>query len=91
MFDVLEGFQDAIWMMYHGVNLNFRDQGDVVNSRGMFDQMRSLGYNTSSSVFNLGTMFFLIVIYVVRVIFYGLVVNIVKKPSERTQDYLKSY
>ena len=52
--------------------------------------MRSLGYTTSSSVFNLGTMLFLIISYILRLIVYAMVVNLVKVKSETTENYLKS-
>ena len=88
MFDVLEAFQNAIWALYQRVNINFRYQGNIVDSKGMFDQMRSLGYNTSSSVFNLGTMLFLIISYILRLIVYAMVVNLVKVKSETMENYL---
>ena len=63
MFDVLEGFEDTVKGFFKSVDLNFRLEDPENDSRGLFDQMRSLGYSTSNSIFNLGTIFFLIVFY----------------------------
>ena len=52
MFDVLEGFKDTILALFESIDLNFRDESESANSRGMFDQMRSLGYETSNSISN---------------------------------------
>ena len=73
MFDVLEGFEDTVKDFYRVIDLNFRREDEQTDSRGMFDQMRSLGYQTSNTIFNLGTIFFLIIIYFIRLLIYSLV------------------
>ena len=57
--------------VYSHLDIVFKDDDEVYPSRGMFDQLRSLGYQTSNSVFNLGTIFFLVIFNFLRVFNYG--------------------
>ena len=88
MFDLLEGFEDTIKGFFKSIDLNFR-QDTEVDSRGMFDQIRSLGYSTSNSIFNLGTIFFLIIFYLIRVFIYSFVYKVNQKTG-KMEEYLKS-
>jgi hypothetical protein len=88
MFDVLEGFEDTVKGLFQSVNLNFRNSDMKVESRGMFDQMRSLGYETSNSINNLGTIFFVIIFLLIRLYLYGLA-YIVNMKTGKMETYLK--
>ena len=88
MFDVLEGFEDTVKGLFESVDLIFRNEDIKVESRGMFDQMRSLGYETSNSINNLGTLFFVIIFLFIRLYFYGLA-YLINMKTGKMESYLK--
>jgi len=71
MFDVLESEELSPRRI-----MNFDDEDE--NGGDIFDQMRDLGYETHSSILNLGTLFVLLVIYFCQVVYCGLLALFVK-------------
>ena len=65
MFDVLESEELSPRKVF-----NFMPE--EVNGEDIFDQMRDLGYETHSSVLNLGTLFVLLIVYFIQVFYCGL-------------------
>ena len=64
MFDVLDGLDDT---KYDISNMfKFSDCSQLDKQR-YIDQMRDLGYKTSNSILNLGSLFILVMVYFIRV------------------------
>lgn len=51
--------------------------------------MHDLGYESSNSIFNLGTLFLMIVAYIVRLFFYSMVYALNLK-TDKFADFLES-
>ena len=64
MFDVLDGLDDT---KFDPNNLWSFSDCNQLDKQQYIDQMRDLGYKTSNSILNLGSLFILLIIYFLRV------------------------
>ena len=66
MFDVLNGLDDT---PYDPNNfIEYDEEENELDKNKFISQMSDLGYKTHNAILNLGSLFFLIVIYFVRLI-----------------------
>jgi hypothetical protein len=82
MFDVLESEELSPRKL-----LDFDDEDE--NGGDIFDQMRDLGYETHSSVLNLGTLFVLLIFYALQLIYCGVLALFVKLTKRGVDHYSK--
>lgn len=67
MFDILDGLDDT---KYDPNNMIEFDENNDLDTQVFISQMSDLGYKTNNSVQNLGSMFFIICLYFLRVFLF---------------------
>jgi len=68
MFDILDGLDDTKYDPNNAIEF---DENNDLDTQKFISQMSDLGYKTNNSVQNLGSMFFILLIYFIRVALIG--------------------
>ena len=86
MFDILDGLDDT---KYDPNNLIEFDENNDLDTDVFISQMSDLGYKTNNSIQNLGSMFFIICFYFIRV-FLIVFFHLASKYTGKGQEALKN-